>query len=281
MLIVNGKVLEEGSSDSSLLNRAFKFGDAIFIEMRVYRSKVLFLDAQLDLLMEGMKALKLEFEAESWEKEIKKSIHKSLEVNEVKDNGRLRLQVFRSGTGAFTPLTHKPSFLLEAYALKDNYFESQVFTSLIDYEEMSLAPGSLSRFHTGNSLTFTLASIFAQSQGFEAALLYGPKGIAMASNGNLFLVKQKKLISPPLDSACTDSVMRTKILNLAKGLKIPFSEKSLSPKDLKKADEIFVCNDLRGILPVNQYRDYDLQAKSYVLTPFLKQCLQQYIDELF
>ncbi|MDW3646128.1 MAG: aminotransferase class IV [Bacteroidia bacterium] len=281
MLIVNGKVIEEGSSDSSLLNRAFKFGDAIFIEMRVYRRKVLFLEAQLSLLMDGMKALKLEFHPEDWEKKIKKSINKSLEINGIKDNGRLRLQVFRAGTGAFAPLSHKPSFLLEAYALKDNYFESKVFTSLIDYKEMSLAPGSLSRFNSGNSLTFTLASIHAQAAGFEAALLYGPKGIAMASNGNLFLVKQKKLISPPLDSACTDSVMRSKLIQLAKGLKVPFSEKNLSPKDLMKADEIFVCNDLRGILPVSQYREFDLQPKTYVLTPFLKQCLQQYIDELF
>ncbi|MEL6251520.1 MAG: aminotransferase class IV [Bacteroidota bacterium] len=281
MLIVNGKVIAEGSVDSSLLNRAFKFGDGIFIEMRIYRNKVLFLDAQISLIMEGMKALQLEFDPQDWEQKIKVSIDKSLQVNEVKDNGRLRLQVYRSGTGAFAPLSHEPSFLLEAYALKDNYFESQVFTSLIDFEEMSLAPGILSRFNAGNSLTFTLASIHAKKEGFEAALLYGPQGIAMASNGNLFLVKQKKLISPPLDSACTDSVMRSKIINLANGLKVPFSEKKLSSKDLIKADEIFVCNDLRGILPVSQYIYYDMQAKSYVLTPFLKQCLQQYIDELF
>ncbi|MEM8892446.1 MAG: hypothetical protein AAGD28_30985, partial [Bacteroidota bacterium] len=117
MLIVNGKVIEEGSSDSSLLNRAFKFGDAIFIEMRVYRSKVLFLDAQLSLLMEGMKALKLEFDAEVWEREVKKSIVKSLEVNDIKENGRIRLQVYRAGTGAFAPLSHEPAYLLEAYAL--------------------------------------------------------------------------------------------------------------------------------------------------------------------
>lgn len=280
MLIVNGKALEAGSPETTLLNRAFKFGDGLFEEIRIYKGKALFVEAHVQRLMEGMDCLKFVYDKAAWSKEIRSTLARSIELNQIEKNGRIRLHVYRSGTGAFAPLSHQPFYLLEAYALKDNYFESQVQTSLVDYKEAFLAPGVLSRFYASNSLPITLSAIHARSEGFEEAVLFGPEGISMTSTGNIFVVKQKKLFTPGLDSACVDGIMRAQILSLCKGLKIPVQEKKLKPRDLEKADEIFVCNSLRGIVPVRQYNDRDFHASAYVLTPFLRQCLQQLIEDI-
>lgn len=280
MLIINGKALEAGSPETSLLNRAFKFGDGLFEDIRIYKGKVLFAEEHVQRLMDGMECLKFSFEREAWGTEIRAALTRSIELNEIKSNGRLRLHVYRSGTGAFAPLSHQPFYLLEGYSLKDNYFESSFRTSLTDYSDALLAGGILSKYYASNSLPITLAAIHAKEKGFEEAVLYGPEGVSMTSTGNIFLVKQKKIITPGLAAACVDGIMRSKVMSLCKSLKIPIQEKKLKAKDLEKADEIFVCNDMRGIVPVKQYNDLILGADTYVLTPFLRQCLQQFIQDL-
>jgi len=277
MLIVNGKALEAGSPETSLLNRAFKFGDGLFEEIRVFKGKALFADAHISRMMEGMVCLKFDFEKEPWKTEIIAALERSIELNKITSNGRLRLHVYRSGTGAFAPLTHHPFYMLEGYSLKDNYFESQVQTTLTDYTEVLLAPGILSKFYAGNSLPLTLAAIHAKALGFEEAVLYSPQGVSMTSTGNLFIVKQQKLLTPGLDSACVAGIMRAKMLSLCQELKIPVMQKKLKRKDLEKADEIFVCNEIRGIVPVKKYNEQIMPVESYRLIPFLRQCLQQLI----
>lgn len=280
MLIMNGKVLEAGAPETNLLNRGFKFGDGLFVEMRIFKAKVLFLEDHLSRILEAMQLLKFAFNKADWKKEIEEALLKSIEINQIDQNGRIQLHIFRSGIGAFQPLSNEAAYLLEAYALKDDYFSSYLPVSLCDYPDMLLASGTLSPFYCANTLSLSLAAIYAKEEGFDHALLYGGQGPSMTSFGNVFLVKQKKLITPSLATSCVDGVMRSKILELCKGLKIPVQEKKIRPKDLLQADEIFIVNELRGIVPLSNYQGREMDVAQYRITPFIRQCLFQFIEKI-
>ncbi|MEM6802998.1 MAG: aminotransferase class IV [Bacteroidota bacterium] len=280
MLIMNGKVLEAGAPETNLLNRGFKFGDGLFLEMRIFKGKVLFLEEHMGRMLAAMHLLKFSFDKNLWLKEIEEAIQKSIDINQIDRNGRIQLHLFRAGIGAFQPLSNEVAYLLEAYALKDDYFTSSIPVSLCDYQEMLLASGTLSPFYCANTLSLSLAAIYAKEEGFDHALLYGAQGPSMSSFGNVFLIKQKKLFTPSFDTACVDGVMRAKVIELCKGLKIPVHEKKLRPKDFVQADEIFISNELRGIVPVNNYQGREIEVKQYVISPFIRQCLLQFIEKI-
>ena len=74
-------------------------------------------------------------------------------------------------------------------------------------------------------------------------------------NGNIFIIKNKVLISPPISSGCLDGVMRKKIIEFFnKSTLLDFEEKNISPFELISSDEIWLSNSISGIIPVSEYR---------------------------
>jgi len=91
----------------------------------------------------------------------------------------------------------------------------------------------------------------ANTQGFDEALLLNCRGhIFEASRANIFWLKNKILYTPPLDSGCLNGITRQQVIKEAKGMRIPFKEKNLTPETLKVADAAFLTNSLIGIKPI-------------------------------
>ena len=86
-------------------------------------------------------------------------------------------------------------------------------------------------------------------------LFYCPLMTKTALNGNLFLVNGDRIKTPPLSSGCLNGVMRKQILKLL--LELPdylIEEGAVSPFELQKADELFITNVIKGIVPISKYR---------------------------
>ena len=68
-------------------------------------------------------------------------------------------------------------------------------------------------------------------------------------------MKGDKIKPPPLEDGCLKGVMRKQILELlAKDVNLFVEEASISPFELQKADELFVTNVIKGIVPITNYR---------------------------
>ena len=75
-------------------------------------------------------------------------------------------------------------------------------------------------------------------------------------NGNLFIVNQKKIKTPSLDSGCLKGVMRKKIIEYSKFFPdYNLEETTISPFELLSAQEIWLTNSITGIIPVTSYRN--------------------------
>ncbi|RMG72479.1 MAG: hypothetical protein D6722_05365, partial [Bacteroidetes bacterium] len=231
MRILNGHLYPDEAPECRLLNRSFRFGDGLFETIRIYRGRPLFLDAHLHRLQQGMALLQIHPEAPDWEAKIRASIQQLLAHNQIDRHGKLRLHVYRDGEGAYTPMSDTAAYVMEAYALKEDFFASDVPLRLTDYRELLLQPGPLAAVKTANALPYVLAGRYARQQGYDDALLYSGPQVAESSRANLFVVQQQRVFTPPLSAGCLDGIMRRQVIDLCERLRIPCQEKGLKARD--------------------------------------------------
>ncbi|MGB2359470.1 MAG: aminotransferase class IV, partial [Porticoccaceae bacterium] len=78
-----------------------------------------------------------------------------------------------------------------------------------------------------------------------------------ATAANLFARTDRGWITPALDKAGVAGVMRALLQQDLFAAAIPLAVEPLSLSDLEQASEIFLCNSVRGIVPVTQIAEAD------------------------
>lgn len=100
-----------------------------------------------------------------------------------------------------------------------------------------------------------LSGVLARLEGGEApeVLRIGPQGyLTEGTASNLFMVREGTLCTPPRWLGVLEGVMRWRVLQAARRLRIPTREIPFSRHDLFNAEEVFLTNVLMGILPVRE-----------------------------
>lgn len=264
MINVNGKIV----STSEILienNRGFLYGDAVFETIKVLDNKVLFLEDHYFRLMSSMRILRMEipmdFTMEFFQEEVLKLVHAlNTPVNAV----RVRFNVFRDANGKYLPSDRKIGFMASAevlnasaYTLNSSDYEIEL------YKDFYVTAHLLSTLKTNNRLVNVTGSVFAEENDYQNCLLLNDaKNIVEALNGNIFIVKDKVVKTPPVSDGCIKGVMRKQIIELLqKHTDYTFEEGVISPFELQKADEMFITNVIVGVQPITKYR-----KKEYVNT---------------
>ena len=70
------------------------------------------------------------------------------------------------------------------------------------------------------------------------------------STSNLFIVKGRRLLTPPPSLGLLEGITRRYLIACARSLGHPVDEVALWPVDLEHADEIFLTSSVRGLLAV-------------------------------
>ena len=87
--------------------------------------------------------------------------------------------------------------------------------------------------------------------GGPVALLVDADGTVLeASRGNVFVVSDGTVITPPADGRILPGVTRAIVLGLAEALGIPARSETVTLERLRAADEVFITGAVRGIEPV-------------------------------
>lgn len=91
----------------------------------------------------------------------------------------------------------------------------------------------------------------AAARGAEDALMLNTKGaVACSTIANIFLLRDRTLVTPARDQGILTGVMRQALLHAAARLGFTTGERAMKPAELKKADAVFLTNSLRFIRPV-------------------------------
>ena len=238
-------------------NRGFLFGDSVFETIKVVNNNLLFWEEHYLRLMSSMRILRIRipnlYTPEFLENEIKKTnsnFNKSF-------SGRVRLTIFRDGKDLYLPESNEPVFLINSKETKETSFNINSGIYKVDiYKEYFIQSNLLSNIKSNNRLINVLGSIYAKENELDnCIILNDQKNVAEFLNGNIFIVKDKKVTTPPVSSGCLDGVMRKKIIESLKQSQIlSFEEKNISPFELISSDEIWISNSISGIIPVTEYR---------------------------
>lgn len=256
MINFNGTIIP---SSSNLLqnNRAFLYGDGVFETVKILNNKILFLEDHYFRLMSAMRIVRMEipmnFTLEYFEEQILLVVN----ANDCSDSARVRITVYRNHGGNYLPETNSVSYLIKSSALENRNYSIDKKEYEVDlYKDFYVAKQLLSTIKTTNKIINVTGSIFAKENDLDNCLLLNEsKNVIEALQGNIFMLMDNKLITPPVSEGCLNGIMRKQILTLAKKIEnIEVVEEPISPFDLQKADELFITNVIKGIQPITRYR---------------------------
>lgn len=256
MINFNGDI--QSTNQTLTTNRAFKYGDAVFETLKVVKGNILFLEDHYFRLMASMRIIRMDipmnFTMEFLEAEILKLLTAQSLTNSA---ARVRMTVYRDGQGFYTPGDSSIVYFIEANELKPSVYKLSSNQMIVDlFKDHYIAPQLLSTLKTTNRVLNVVAGIYASENDLDNCLLLNTnKQVVEAINGNIFLVKDGVIKTPPLADGCVKGIMRKQIIALlAKIDDYTLIEESISPFELQKADELFVTNVIQGIVSVTQYR---------------------------
>lgn len=115
---------------------------------------------------------------------------------------------------------------------------------------------------TGSYVNSALAMEAAQRSGYDDAIMLNNKGyVSEATTSNVFIIKNKTLITPPLSAHILEGITRDTVITLAKTqLKLNVEERDISPSELLTADESFLTGTGVEIALINQIDHHKLSS---------------------
>ena len=261
MINFNGTIT---AAETNLMvnNRAFLYGDGVFESMKIVDQKILFLEDHYFRLMASMRIVRMEIPMNFTMEFFEEQILSLAKANNCADSARVRITVYRNEGGNYLPLQRSVSYLINCTPLENKLYSNDFKSYEVDlYKDFYIAKQLLSTLKTTNKILNVTASIYADENGLDNCLLLNDsKNIAEALQGNIFMVLNGKLITPPLSEGCLNGVMRKQILNLASKIEgLEVAEVEISPFDLQKADELFITNVIKGIQSISKYRKKEFE----------------------
>jgi len=256
MINSNGTLLPS-TTEITNSNRGFLYGDAVFETLKVVNNKVLFLEDHYFRLMASMRIVRMEIPMSFTMEYLEEQILNLVNATENTNAARIRFTVYRNEGGLYLPATNSVSFLIQVFPLQNVTYTFKNDTYEVDlYKDFFITKQLLSTIKTTNKMINVVGSIYADENGLQNCLLLNnEKNVVEALNGNLFMLLDSKLITPPISDGCLNGIMRKQVLEIAKKLDtVEVVEESISPFDLQKADELFITNVISGIQPITKYR---------------------------
>ncbi|MBD3723812.1 MAG: aminotransferase class IV family protein [Flavobacteriaceae bacterium] len=256
MVNFNGNI-QENSTILIENNRGFLFGDAIFETIKVAQNKILFSEDHYFRLMSAMRICRMEIPMNFTLEYFEEQILKLTNTNTTNSNFRVRFSVYRKGDGFYLPKSKDIDFIITYLSLDSHLYELNSGKYEIElYKDAHITKQIFSTLKSNNKMIQITGSIFADENGYDNCLLLNDeKNVIEALQSNIFIRFGSEIQTPSLSDGCLNGIMRKQIISLIKkNSSFEITEKSISPFDLQKADEIFLTNTIKGIQSVTQYR---------------------------
>jgi branched-chain amino acid aminotransferase len=251
-IYISGEFYDKENAKISVYDHGLLYGDGVFEGMRSYGGKVFRLAQHLDRLWDSAKAIWLTIPMTK--EEMAKAVNETLARNNIQD-GYIRLIVTR-GVGALGLDPNKcsnPQVIVIADHIqlypKEMYEKGlEIITaSTIRNHSAALNP----RIKSLNYLNTIMAKIEGLQAGAPEALMLNAKGeVAECTGDNIFLVKNRRLMTPPPDAGILEGITRNAVIELARQAGIAVAEMALTRHDVYVADEIFLTGSAAEVIPV-------------------------------
>ena len=252
--IYNGKFYPRGQPVISAGSRALVYGDGLFETMRWSAGNISLQRFHYERLFEGMNLMCMQKPALLTPSFFNEQIEEVVAKNHHVEHARIRLMVFRE-EGALVETQNAPvSWLIESFPMPDfaapaEHFSLDVFSGVVKSAD------AYSHLKTNNYLPGIMTANFAKNSGLDDALVLNAEGrVCETSIANVFVLKDNKMMTPPLTEGCVAGVMRRWLLEKFDAPNYQICEEEFTVDELMAADEIFVTNAIKLLQPVSVFR---------------------------
>ncbi|MEQ1743822.1 MAG: aminotransferase class IV [Saprospiraceae bacterium] len=240
---LNATLLEHLPDEFAVAQRAVFYSDALFETIRVFDGEIPLFERHRERLLSGLTALGFHL-PEGWGR----GTLKSEILRTAHPNARVRLTVWRSPGGRYAPENDQPQFLITSEPLANNRFEWPVKETKIGVcQSVRLPIDHFSNLKTLNGSRYVAAAREARSNDLDDVLILNcHERICEATSSNVFWLESGQLCTVPLTEGCVAGVFRATVMVTMSEV----VEKNITAEQLSNADEIFLTNAVRGIVPV-------------------------------
>lgn len=242
IVFLNGKFVKKEKAKISVFDHGFLYGDGVYETLRTSNGKIWQLNDHLKRLKNSAKLLQLSLPYPL--KKIGHLIEKTLKRNGFEES-RIRVTLTRGMNHFDFKSCRKPTFCIQVQPLRpqpENIYKKGVKIVMMPIER------ALPEAKSVSLLPFIIGQQKAASQKAYETIFINTRGYVLEGTmTNIFMVKNGVLITPR--SNILEGTTRKSILQLAKKMSIPTKINDFKGAHLYQADEVFLTNAPRGIIP--------------------------------
>lgn len=259
ILYVRGEFLPPAEARVSASDAGLLLGAGLFETLRTYGGRPFRLDRHLARLRASGQVFRI-FVGES-DDEIAGIVAKLVEANGVPD-ARVRITATRG------PLTEevddniapRATLLVTAGPMTPYpkaFYETGATVVVSDIRTNETDPVVYHK--TTNYLRNLLALQDAhRARAAEALMFNARRHLAEGTISNVFLVREGRLLTPPVDEGLLAGITRQAVLELAAEVGIPAEQRALTIQDVLDAEEVFLTNSIMEVMPVVRVEQHEV-----------------------
>ena len=253
LIWINGQLKPRAEAVVSVFDSGFVLGDGVWEGLRVVEGHPVFLDAHLDRLYEGAKAILLDIGMDR--AALISALYDTLAANGMRDGVHIRLMVTRGlkrtpyqdprvciGPATVVIIPEYKTPLPDTLERGLSLFTVHVRRGHPDVQDPKL--------NSHSKLNCITACIQAYTAGADEALMLDPQGFVATCNSTHFFIVRRGEVWTSTGQYCLGGITRAKVLEACRALGVPAFEKAFSLTDVYGAEEAFVTGTFAGLVPV-------------------------------
>lgn len=209
---------------------------------------------------------------------VRVNLQEVIRANKVVD-GCARIYLVWNETGMWKSAEQRPEVDLVITTADLPAYPELVRLTVREHGRHAASP--LAGVKTISWLNSVWAAAEAQREGFDEVVMLNERGeVSECTAANIFIVKNDKVLTPPLSSGCLEGVTRGVLMEIASEAGTSVGEQTLRMEDVLGADEVFVTSTNRNVIGVKEIAGQVIgDGKGGELTRRLDSAFEGYVQE--
>ena len=255
LAMIDDKILAIEELEPAYLDRGTFFGDGVYEVLRSYNGKIFAFEDHLNrfensLSAIGITSVKID--------QIRKRVQTAFD-----SAGIANAKIYFHITRGSAPRNHtyepclKPNFFLTVTEIHDATEEKVKGIAVSTYPDLRWKRCDIKSL---NLLANVLARNDAAQKDCAEAILVNDSGLITEGAGSsFFAIFGKNLHTSPLTTNILPSITRKYVIKTARNIGLEILEESITPKQAKNAEELFIAVTTKDIVPVVKFDNKIIQ----------------------
>ncbi|MCH8995996.1 MAG: branched-chain amino acid transaminase [Nitrososphaerota archaeon] len=256
---MNGKLVPFKNAKVHVLTHALHYSTAIFEGLRCYNtpkgSAIFRLPEHVDRFFNSAKMYSMKMQYNK--KQITDAIIKTVKNSTLKECYIRPLAYYGYGELGLTPTQNKVDIAIACWPWKMGESKAGKFTGakckISSWIRIDSAAQPMKAKAASNYSNAALARVEALKEGYDEAIMLNNQGkIAEGSAENIFILKDDKIITPPLTAGVLEGITRDSVIQIIEFNGGEVIEVDLDREDLYVADEVFMTGTAAEVKSVTE-----------------------------